>query len=65
MEFTPKEKNELKAMLRFLIAKKDKESAGHCGFHINELDPILEEMVKEGTIKIKDTIHSNKYFLNK
>lgn len=65
MEFTPKQKNAVKDMLRSLIGEKDKQSGGHCGFHLSELNPLLEEMQQEGTIKIRQTLHNDQCFLNK
>lgn len=64
MTFTPKETKKLKAMLLFLVKKKYNESGGHCGFHIMELKPILEELEKDGEIKLRQTINNNQYFLN-
>lgn len=63
MQFTPEEKQKLKTMLKFLVKKKSKESGGHCGFHVHELNPLLDELVEEGHIKSRDTLHSNKFFL--
>ncbi|SOC79846.1 hypothetical protein SAMN06296241_1384 [Salinimicrobium sediminis] len=64
MQFSPEEKNKLKAMLLFLVKRKSKESGGHCGFHVNELNPFLDELVEEKKIKSRDTLHSNKFFLS-
>ncbi|HET8885581.1 MAG TPA: hypothetical protein VFM70_04420 [Salinimicrobium sp.] len=63
MTFTTEEKAEIKEVLLFLIERKSEESGGHGGFHLLELNPILNEMVEEGVILERDTIHCNKYFL--
>jgi len=63
MQFTPEEKTKLKAMMLFLVKKKHMESAGNCGFQINELQPFLDELEHEGSIKLRPTINSNHYFL--
>lgn len=65
MEYTPEEKAKIKAMFKYLVSKKDKVSGGHCGFGLIELQPILEEMVQEGEIITRPTIHNYKYFINK
>lgn len=62
MQFTPEEKQKLKNMLLFLVKKKSKESGGHSGFHIHELNPFLDELVEEGRIQSRNTLHSNKFF---
>lgn len=63
MQFTLEEKEKLKTMLLFLIKRKAKESAGHCGFALNELNPVLDELVNENKADLRPTINSNKYFL--
>ena len=63
MQFTPDEMTRIKNMLKFLVKRKSEESGSHCGFHPNELNPLLDELVEEGEISRRDTIHSNKYFL--
>lgn len=47
----------------FLIRRKSKESAGHCGFDLKELDTILQLLVDEGKVELRPTINNNKYFL--
>lgn len=64
MTFTPEETQKLKAMMLFLVKKKHKQSDGHCGFHISELQPFLDELEQEGSITLRPTINTNKYFLN-
>lgn len=64
MTFTPDEKESIKKMLLFLVKKKHKTSGGHCGFHPMELFENLEELVKDGEIISRDTIHARMYFLN-
>ena len=63
MQFTPDEIAQIKNMLRFLVKRKSEESGGHNGFHLNELEPFLQELSEAGEIAKKDTLHSNKYFL--
>jgi len=63
MKFTPQEITDIKLLLLFLVEKKDKESGGHNGFHISELNPFLEQLDKEGEIKARDTLHNTQYFL--
>lgn len=63
MKFTPDETKKLKAMLLYMVTKKHNESAGHCGFHLKELEPILEELTNEGSIIKRPTIHNDQYFL--
>lgn len=63
MTFTSEEIKKLKAMFLFVIKRKHNESGGHCGFHIMELNEILEELEKEGQIQLRKTIHKDKYFL--
>ena len=63
MTFTPDETKKLKAMLLYMVTKKHNESAGHCGFQLNELEPILEELSKEGNVQKRTTIHNDQYFL--
>lgn len=65
MEFTPEEKEKLKKVLHFLVRRKDKESGGHCGFHPIELLGLMEELVSEGEIIARDTLHTKRYFLAK
>ena len=64
MQFTPEEKTKLKAMLLFLVKKKSRESGGHSGFHVHELNPFLDELETEGEIISRDTLHCNKFFIN-
>ncbi len=64
MNFTPEEIGKLKAMLLFLIKKKARESGGHGGFHIHELNPILESLANDGEVISRPTINHIKYFLN-
>lgn len=64
MTYSPEEISKIKAMLLFLVKKKQKESDGHCGFHLKELEPILIGMEKEGSIETRPTINSRMYFLN-
>lgn len=63
MTFTEEEKTKLKAIMLFLVKKKHNDSDGHNGFHIIELNPILEELEKEGKIKLRPTINLNQYFI--
>lgn len=63
MDFTPEEKQKVKAMLIFLVKKKHKSSGGHCGFHPIELLELLEELVIDGEIISRDTIHAKRYYL--
>lgn len=65
MNFNQEEISKLKAMLLFLVNKKQKESDGHCGFHLNELEPILQDMEKDGSVETHSTINSRMYFTNK
>lgn len=64
MQFTPTEKEKLKAMVMYLVKKKHKTSDGHCGFHFSQLNKILDELVDEGKLQLRSTINTNKYFLN-
>lgn len=64
MNFTPEENTKLKAMLIFLMKKKHRESDGKCGFHLSELQPILDELSDDGVIHKRPTINNNKYFIN-
>lgn len=64
MEFTPEENQKLKAMFKFIVKKKHIESNGSCGFHLMDLQPILDELEADGTIKMRPTINVDKYFLN-
>ncbi|MAM17590.1 MAG: hypothetical protein CMH22_06510 [Methylophaga sp.] len=63
MQFSPDEIEKLKTMMLFLIRRKAKESNGHCGFHLKELEPVLQKLVDEGKVELRPTINSNKYFL--
>lgn len=63
MTFTLEERTKIKAMLLHLIKQKHGQSGGHCGFLINELNPILEDLVKDGEITKRPTININQYFL--
>lgn len=63
MEFTPEEKEKLKAMFLFVVKKKHRASGGHCGFQMRDLNPILEELEAEGKIELRPTINCNQYFL--
>ncbi|PHQ27873.1 hypothetical protein [Leeuwenhoekiella nanhaiensis] len=63
MQFSPEEIEKLKTMMLFLIRRKSNESAGHCGFHLKELEPILQQLVDEGKVELRPTINNNKYFL--
>ncbi|WP_300440642.1 hypothetical protein [Christiangramia sp.] len=63
MSLSDQEQTDIKAMLLFLIEKKAEVSGGHCGFHLNELNPFLQELEEEGKIKSRDTIHAKRYFL--
>jgi len=65
MEFTPEETEKLKAMMMFVIKKKHNQSGGHSGFHVSDLNPILEDMEKEGKIQVRRTINLDRYFLTK
>lgn len=64
MQFNEEETAKLKAMLGFLIKKKHRESNGKCGFHIMELQPLLDDMVAEGVITKRPTINNSQYFIN-
>ncbi len=65
MQYTPEEIKKLKAMLLYLVQKLDKQSGGHSGFHENQFRPVLDEMVQDGTLEKRPTIHTEKYFLTK
>ncbi|MBD0822615.1 hypothetical protein [Aestuariibaculum marinum] len=65
MTFTPEETSKIKAMLLYIIKQNEKQTGGHGGFHITDLNPLLEDLEKEGKIKLRRTIHNSKYFLNK
>lgn len=65
MEFSEEETQKLKAMLLFLVKRKQSQSAGHSGFHLNDLKPVLEELEKDGRIELRRTINSRMYFLTK
>lgn len=62
MNLTPEEIEKIKKMFLFLIKKKDQETNGG-GFHLHELNPILEKMAEDGEIEKRPTINHNKYFL--
>lgn len=64
MELTPEEKTKLKSMFSYLLKKKYKATAGHGGFGLLELKPILDELVQEGELITRPTIKGNKYFFN-
>lgn len=64
MNFTPEETKKLKAMFQFIVKKKQIQSDGHSGFDLRDLEPILEDMEKDGTILKRRTINTEKYFLN-
>ena len=64
MQFSEEETKKLKAMFLFIVKRKHKSSEGKCGFNMKELEPILDELEKEGQIKKRPTINSNAYFLN-
>lgn len=63
MTFTPEETKKLKAMLLYMVEKKHQQSEGHCGFHAIDLNPILEELEKDGNIVKRPTVNSERYFL--
>lgn len=65
MKFSEEETKKLKAMMLFLVKRKHKESAGHSGFHLDDLKPILDKLEKEGKIQLRPTINSRMYFLTK
>lgn len=65
MQFTPDETKKLEAMILFLVKKTYNESGGHCGFNVQDLQPIVDNLEAKGEIKARRTIHSNRYFLNK
>ena len=65
MEFTKEQRESLKKMMLFLVQKKDKESGGHCGYHPVELLELFEELVTDGQIRGRDTLHTKRYFLVK
>lgn len=65
MEYSKEEIGKLKAMMMFLVKKKQQQSAGHCGFHVRELQPILEELEADGQLELRPTINANMYFLKK
>lgn len=64
MAFTAEEIQKLKAMFKFIVKKKHIDSNGSCGFHLMDLQPILDELEADGTIKMRPTINVDKYFLN-
>ena len=63
MTFNQEEISKLKAMLLFLVKKKHKESDGHSGFHINELEPVLKQLEEDGEVETHPTINTRMYFL--
>lgn len=63
MELSHADKEDVKECLLFLVKQKKKQSGGHGGFNWKDLEPILEEMEKEGTIQQKPTINGKGYFL--
>lgn len=65
MRFTPEEREKLKKVMLFLVRKKDQQSAGHCGYHPIELLELFEELVADGQIVGRDTLHTKRYFLVK
>lgn len=64
MNFTPEEKDSLKKMMLFVAKKRFRESGGHSGFDANDLTPILDELVADGLLIKRPTIHKSKYFIN-
>lgn len=54
MQFSEEETKKLKAMFLFIVKRKHKSSDGKCGFNMKELEPILEELEKEGQIILKN-----------
>lgn len=64
MNITPEETADIKAMLLYLVQKKAEVSGGHSGFHPSEIHTFLEELVDEGKITARETIHCKRYFLN-
>lgn len=64
MTFTPEEIQKLETMFMFLVQKKHNISDGNCGFHLNDLQPILDNLEAQGKIKLRPTINSSKYFIN-
>lgn len=64
MTFTPEEIEKLKAMMMYLVKKKHQLSEGNCGFHLQELQPIMDELAEEGKLIIRPTINKNQFFIN-
>lgn len=64
MSLSPEETTKLKAMFMYLAKKRHKESEGKCGFHLMELQPILDELTADGELVKRPTINADKYFLN-
>lgn len=64
MNYTPKEREKLKAVIMYLIKAKDKRSDGKCGFRLLELQEIFDELEQEGKIKLRASHQSNLYTLN-
>jgi len=62
MQLDQDEIQNLKENLLYLIEKKHEQSGGNNGFSLNELKPILEELVKEEKVAIRPTINSQMYF---
>lgn len=65
MDFTPEETEKLKTMMLFVIKKKHNQSGGHNGFHVSDLEPILNQLEKENKIELRRTINLDRYFLIK
>lgn len=63
MQFTPEETQKLKTMFKFIVKKQHQQTDGKCGFSLNQLEPILEELEKENQIIKRPTINSHAYFL--
>lgn len=63
MTLTPEEKEDIKAMLQFLVEKKAAASGGHSGFHETDLKPFLEELAEENKISKRATIAVDRYYL--
>ncbi len=62
MNLSPEELNDVKEVLQFLVKKKSEATGGHGGFSPKNLEPILENMEKEGLIKSRPTINGIGYF---
>lgn len=59
MKFDEIEMDKFKKMLLYAIQIKAKQTQGHNGFNLKELQPILDELESEGKIKKRDTVGSN------